>query len=340
MGRKLSVTTASTSSPLITKTGFKGYDYCTNPYVGCGFGCSFCYVRFFVKDPEHNWGDFVRVRQHVFTKLTRELKKGKRGPSIPKVNKKGKAYNAPGPILKNPDGTNQLLFKDKRLVIGTMTDPYQPIERKNRVTRQLLKTLLDTPIFSKVGIFTRSPIVLEDLDLIKQLPRARVHYSISPFPTEAMRAIEPLAIQTSRRLDTIKQLKEAGLRVHVNVAPAIPHYSESMTEELARKLGALEIDEFFVDPFQPYNEAFVRMSECMEDDPSWAATKAILSDKPSYLQWKERYWDSWKKAWSQHGSPETLAIWSDHENHVWRKLVSGEKMDPALYGDDLDNLKP
>jgi len=335
MGRTLAVTDASTSSPLISKTGFKGYDYCLNPYVGCGFGCSFCYVRFFVKDPQHEWGDFVRVRKHVFTKLTTELKKPLRGKGELRVNKDGKNYRTAGPIQRDTNGTPIRVHKGKRLVIGTMTDPYQPIERKNRVTREVIKKILDTPTFSKVGIFTRSPIVLEDLDLIRQLPRARIHYSISPFPQDVMRKLEPLAIQTSRRLDTIKRIKDAGIRVHVNVAPAIPHYSEQMTDELAEKLGEIGVDEFFVDPVQPYDAAFKKMCEYLADDPNWPAVEKLLLDKSNYLLWKDAYWKQWKDAWRRYGNKGTLAIWSDHENHVWRELVTGEHMDPEMYGDDL-----
>lgn len=335
MGRKLAVTDASTSSPIISKTGFKGYDYCLNPYVGCGFGCSFCYVRFFVKDPEHEWGNFVRVRKHVHTKLTNELKKPKRDLGELKKNKNGKNYRTVGKPQKDANGLPVLLFKDKRVVIGTMTDPYQPIERKNRITRTVLKKLLDTPVFSKVGIFTRSPIILEDLDLIKQLPRARIHYSISPFPTDIMQKLEPLAIRTERRLDTIKKIKDAGIRVHVNVAPAIPHYSEQMTEYLAKEIGRIGVDEFFVDPVQPYNQAFKKMNEVLKDDEHWAAVAKVIDKKEDYLIWKNRYWNDWKREWAKHGSEETLPIWSDHENHVWRNLISGEHMDPTMYGDDL-----
>jgi DNA repair photolyase len=335
MGRKLAVTTAATTSPLISKTGFKGYDYCLNPYVGCGFGCSFCYVRFFIRDPNHDWGEFVRVRKHAFTKLARELKKPARGQGVLKVNKKGKNYRTAGPILKDANGDPILIYKDKRLVIGTMTDPYQPIERKNRVTRQILKKLLDVPTFRKIGIFTRSPIVLEDLDLIKKLPRARIHYSISPFQPDIMKKLEPLAIRTNRRLDTIKKIKDAGIRVHVNVAPAVPHYSESMTFPLAEELGKIGVDEFFVDPVQPYDASFTKMDECLRSDPHWLQVSKILSEKEDYLEWKQKYWYSWKNAWAKYGSSNTLAIWSDHENHVWRELMSGQHMDPTMYGDDL-----
>lgn len=338
MGRQLAVTTASKGSPLITKSGFKGYDHCLNPYVGCGFGCSFCYVRFFIKDPTHEWGNFVRVREHIRTKLSNELGKPERGDPIIKTNKNGKEYKSPGPILTDSDGNPILKYKDKRLVIGTMTDPYQPIERKHRIMRKTLEILIENPIFSKVGIFTRSPIVLEDLDLIAKLPRARVHYSLSPFPKNVLQKLEPIAITIDRRLKTIQALKDSGIRVHVNVAPSVPIYSDDpgLTIELAKRLGKIGIDEFFVDPVQPYNESFTRMSEVLHNDPDWKKVADILQDKEVYLTWKQAYWDKWRHAWSQFGSANTLAIWSDHENHVWRKLVSGEEMDPKLYGDDLE----
>jgi DNA repair photolyase len=334
MGRQLAVIDASTSSPIISKTGFKGYDYCLNPYVGCGFGCSFCYVRFFVKDPNHAWGNFVRVRKHIFTKLATELRKPLRGQGELRVNKNGKNYRTAGPIQTDILGNPIRIFRDKRLVIGTMTDPYQPIERKNRITRQTLKILLDNPTFSKVGIFTRSPIVLEDLDLIRELPRARIHYSISPFPADIMKKLEPLAIRTSRRLDTIKKIKDAGIRIHVNVAPAVPHYSEQMTEELAQKLGEIGVDEFFVDPVQAYDQAFKKMNEVLQDDAHWPAIAKVIGKKEDYLIWKQRYWEDWQKAWKLYGNPDSLPIWSDHENHVWRNLLTGEHMDPSFYGDD------
>lgn len=326
MGRALHIVDATTSSPLLSKTGFKGYDICLNSYVGCAFGCSFCYVRFFIKDKEYDWGDFLRIRRHVATKLPKELRKPKRAAPVG-----GRA----GEILRDSAGQPLLEHEGKRLVIGTMTDPYQPAERQARVTRAALKIILDNPILSKVGIFTRSPIVLEDLDLITKLPRARVHYSISPFPLETIRKLEPIGIQTSRRLQSIKALKEAGLRVHVNVAPAIPIYSERVTEELAQEIGKLGVDEFFVDPVQPYDESFKRMRECLQGEATWPQVEQIVTEKARYLAWKQQYWDSWKEAWGKYGSPNTLAIWSDHENHVWRKLISGEHMNPQLYGDDL-----
>jgi DNA repair photolyase len=58
---------------LLSETGFRNYDFCLNTYVGCAFGCSYCYVRAYVRDSEHEWGEFVRLRLHVKTKLPKEL---------------------------------------------------------------------------------------------------------------------------------------------------------------------------------------------------------------------------------------------------------------------------
>src|SRR5271157_4654128 len=86
---------------IITTSTFKGYDHCLNPYVGCQFGCSYCYVRFFIKDSKKPWGEFVRTRNHIITNLSKEL----------------------------------ATIAGRRLVLGTMTDPYQPQERRSRLTR-------------------------------------------------------------------------------------------------------------------------------------------------------------------------------------------------------------
>jgi len=74
---------------LIVKSGFSGYDHCLNPYVGCQFGCRYCYVRFFIKDKNHEWGEFVRVRSYIRDRLPTDL----------------------------------VAVAPTRLVLGTMTDP-------------------------------------------------------------------------------------------------------------------------------------------------------------------------------------------------------------------------
>lgn len=295
--------TDANRGPVITETKFKNYDLCINPYVGCQFGCKYCYVRFFVKDEEKEWGEFVRVRKHITDKLPKELPKA----------------------------------AGKRIVIGTMTDPYQPIERTHRLTRTVLE-LIDKAENkpSKIGIFTRSPIVTEDIELIKKMPRIRVHYTVTPFEREIMSKIEPIAISTQRRWDTIKALKDAGIRTHINISPVVPILSEPFTEEFAKKMAELGVDEFYVDPMQAYGEAMKATKEAIGHIKEWPEIEKLLTDKIAYREWKEKYRETWFKVWEKNKSPKTLAIWQDHITHKTVDMSTGKELDRALYGDDLE----
>ena len=335
--RDIKYTTASRTK-LIVKSDFKGYDLCLNPYVGCSFGCKYCYVRFFIKDDEKPWGEFVRMREHVKDKLPRELAVDAfrvADGREPVLDDEGNPVLKENGNIKTKPKHRLVPREDARLVLGTMTDPYQPVEKKVRITRKALQLIGEAGL-NKVGIFTRSPIIADDIDLIRTLPRARVHFTISPWRDSVIKKIEPIGIAMRRRWKTIQALKDAGIRVHVNVAPAVPLFSEELTEDIAKQLAACKVDEFFVDPMQPYEEAFVATAEAMADEPDWPLAAEIMSDKPKYLKWKEQYRKDWFKAWKDHGSEGTLPIWSDHENHVWVDMRTGESMDPRAYGDDLE----
>lgn len=323
---------------LITKTGFKNYDVCLNPYVGCEFGCSYCYVRFFVKDPQKEWGDFVRVRSHIDEKLPKELAKGYFSlptGKLPILNDEGE------PTGKKRTTTTPLAVTDARLVIGTMTDPYQPQEKKHRLTRTALQIILrdDLPRLKKVGIFTRSPLVLQDLDLIKQLPKARIHFTITPYPDEVVRKIEPFSPKTASRWRVIQKLKEAGIRVHVNVAPVMPIISDPFIEQFAEKLASIGVDEYFVDPMQAYKESFDAFEKSCSQIQSldWAAIKDTMLDKRKYLDWKHTYYQRWQAARAkfQHLAPDhQMPIWCDHVNHTWVNMKTEKQMDYKNYNDD------
>lgn len=296
--------TEANKGPILTPSKFKNYDMCINPYVGCQFGCKYCYVRFFVKDKEKDWGEFVRIRQHMQTKLPKEL------------------HKAVG----------------KRIVIGTMTDPYQPQERKSRITRAALQAILALPEDkrpSKVGIYTRSPFVLDDIDLIKQLPRVRVHYTVTPYEQEILAKIEPIPVPTAKRLDAVKKLKAAGIRMHVNIAPVIPYLSEKFTDEFAQAMTDCKVDEFFVDPMQPYKEAMAAIQFALQGDAIWEKVRDTMTIRENYDAWKEEYRKTWFAAWQKYGNPATFGIWSDHQFHVYVNMATGEQLDERLYGDDL-----
>jgi DNA repair photolyase len=328
----------ATRSKLIVKTGFRNYDVCLNPYVGCSFGCSYCYVRFFVKDDRKEWGEFVRIRSHLNERLPKELAKGYfeiPTGKVPAIGKDGK------PTGKKRTITTPLAVSDARLVIGTMTDPYQPQEKKYRLTRAALQIILrdDLPRLKKVGIFTRSPLVLNDLEIIKQLPKARVHFTITPYPDEVVRKIEPYSPKTVTRWKVIQKLKDADIRVHVNIAPVMPIISDPFIEDFAEKLAKIGVDEYFVDPMQAYKESFEAFERsCSQiDGLDWQSIKQIMLDKDKYAEWKHSYYQRWQAARRkfQEAAPDhQLPIWGDHVNHTWVNMKTGEQMDHKYYNDD------
>ena len=120
---------------ILTKSGIPGVDYCVNPYVGCSHGCRYCYATFMKRYTGHTeaWGSFVDVKIHAPEILQRQLKRASMG----------------------------------RVMISSVTDAYQPIESKYKLTRQCLEILLQSQF--PVDILTKSPLVLRDIDLIKKL---------------------------------------------------------------------------------------------------------------------------------------------------------------------------
>src|SRR3990172_5539619 len=130
---------------ILTKSGIPGVDYCINPYVGCSHGCRYCYATFMKKYTGHTepWGSFVDVKINAPEILQKQLKRAKRG----------------------------------RVLISSVTDAYQPIESKYKLTRQCLEILLQSQF--PVDILTKSPLVLRDTDLIKKFKDIEVGITIT-----------------------------------------------------------------------------------------------------------------------------------------------------------------
>jgi DNA repair photolyase len=220
------------------------------------------------------------------------------------------------------------------LVIGTMCDPYQPAEIKHRLTRASLKLIAasDTRM-KKVGIFTRSPLIVQDAELIASLPRARVHFTVSPFDEKTRKIVEPYPISAKARFRAIEKLQKAGIRVHVNVAPALPIVSDRLIEPYAKILATMKVNEFFVDPMQPYSDSFDAMREAMGGSEEWAAIEDIVLNKRNYRIWKQEFHRKWTEAWKKvrDRSPNTMPISSDHASKKKIDMNTGEYLDWESY---------
>lgn len=264
-----------------------------------------------VKDKDKDWGQFIRLRKHIAERLPKDISK-----------------------ITDPI----------RLVIGTMTDPYQPSERKERLTRKALEIILENPSkFSKVGIFTRSPFIVDDLDLIAQLPRARVHFTVTPYDTSVMSKIEPVAIPIAKRLETIRKIKDAGIKTQVNISPILPVWSDLHIEGILKEVSEIGVDEFFIDPMQSYKEAITAIDNAMGNDEigdQWKEIRKLVTDKDAYQEWKLDNCNQCIDYWAKYENNKTLAVWLDHITHISMNMTTGDILDWKNYGEDDPNPTP
>ena len=185
------------NSPLATGMGF----WSLNPYVGCEFGCTYCYARDTHRYVVERMGghadqmDFERrilVKPDVADALARTLD--------------------PAKLAGVP------------LVIGTATDPYQPAERRFRLTRRVLEVLLGWRGFT-LGLITKSPLVTRDIDLLQRLSERHdltVNISLATLDARLARRLEVRSPVPAARLRALARLTGAGINTGLMVAPVIP----------------------------------------------------------------------------------------------------------------------
>lgn len=210
--------TATTPKTLLNKgTGFlTGYSHTLNPYTGCSFACSYCYVR---RMPVaafrgEQWGEWVDLKQGAAALLRKELVRAK----------------AKGPVT---------------IFMSSSTDPYQPIEHKARITRSLLKAMAEEPP-AFLFVQTRSPLVCRDMDLLARLgSRVRVSMTIETDLEVIRKHFTPQAPPIAARLKALKQLRDAGIATQATIAPALP-CSGQFAAVLRQVADRVCVDDYFM----------------------------------------------------------------------------------------------
>ncbi len=169
---------------VLTKSNLPVSDYSVNPYVGCAHACKYCYASFMKRFTGHTepWGAFVDAKYW--------------------------------PAVKRPER-----YAGKELFIGSVTDPYQPLEEAYRRTRALLEQMQGSGC--RISIATKSDLVLRDLDLIKTFPDARVSWSINTLDEDFRRDMDE-AVSIERRLAAMKAFHDAGVRTTCFISPIFP----------------------------------------------------------------------------------------------------------------------
>lgn len=191
-----------------------GFEYSLNPYRGCEHGCIYCYAR-----PTHEYLGFSAGLDFETRILVKE-----RAPEL--LRRK----------LLSPR------WEPKVIVLSGVTDPYQPIERRLRITRRCLEVLAE--FRNPVSIVTKNHLVTRDLDLLRELNRwsaCAVYLSITSVSSSLSARMEPRASTPRRRLQALRELSEAGIPCGVMAAPIIPGLNDDRLPailEAAAEAGA------------------------------------------------------------------------------------------------------
>lgn len=221
------------NSPATTGMGF----WSINPYVGCAFGCAYCYARYahrYVAERLAAAPFDVDGEAHCETEALEPWLAFER-----RIFVKRGAGDVVRRALLRP-ATLEGLRRDG-VVIGTATDPYQPAERRFRLTRNVLEALAEHEGL-RVTIITKSPLVTRDLDLLVRIAarsRMSVHVSLITVDRELARRIEPRAPTPEARLRGIARLRGAGIEVGVNCMPVLPGITDApeMIDALVRAVA-------------------------------------------------------------------------------------------------------
>lgn len=184
-----------------------------NPYRGCEFGCKYCYARYTHEFMELR--DPAEFEHRIFAKSFR------------------------------PEKFREELERldvGETIAIGTATDPYQPAERRFRVTRRMLEVLATMSGF-RIGIITKSNLIARDTDILRELTRRHfltVSMTITTLDKDLARMTEPLAPRPDLRLDAVRALIGAGIRTSVFCSPVMPLINdrESALRALAKAAHA------------------------------------------------------------------------------------------------------
>jgi DNA repair photolyase len=173
----------------------------------------------FVGEPITNWGNYVNVKVNAADLFKKE---------IAKLQKKGGRYS---------------------ILLSSVTDPYQGLEKKYALTQKILNHIVESDYSGLISILTKSSLVTRDLTILKKIRHAEVGLTITTTDDQISRFLETHAPNTSKRLQTLKELNENGIRTYAFLGPVLPHYLERKDdlENLMREVKKTGTKEVYVE---------------------------------------------------------------------------------------------
>jgi len=260
---------------ILTKCGIPGIDYVINPYIGCRFACKYCYASFmgrFVNKSIADWGEYVYAKINAPQLLKKEVAK-----------------------LKNKGQGKEIFF-------SSVTDPYQGVEAKYKLTRQCLKILADFGFKGVISILTKSDLVLRDIDIFKQLRNVTVGLTVTSTDDAISRYFEKYAPSVTKRLAALQVLNKNGIRTYAFIGPVLPHFVAQPDElkRLFHKLSQSGTKDIFIEHLNLAPYIRKRLLTEMKGTDQKILDKFYVSQLKTYRQELESMIQSLIKKYKMH----------------------------------------
>lgn len=249
---------------ILSKCGIPGIDWVVNPYIGCRFGCKYCYASFmgrFVGKKIADWGEYVYPKVNAPQLLAKEMER--------KLPDKGRG---------------------KEVFFSSVTDPYQGLEAKYKWTRQCLEILADWGFEGTLSILTKSNLVTRDIDILKRFPSAIVGLTVTSADDGISRYFEKYAPAVSERFKALEALNKAGIKTYAFIGPLLPHFAadEKSLERVFQKLAEVGTKDIFVEHLNLSSYIRGRLMTEMKGIDREILEKFYSSQKKEYRQELEK----------------------------------------------------
>jgi DNA repair photolyase len=257
--------TQKEAKSILTPSKLPGADYVVNPYSGCAFGCVYCYADFtrrFTGHVDDKWGEYVDIKintPEIFEKELSRLSK--------KIVKKNEFKEGGKPVI----------------FFGSVTDPYQGVEAKYKLTRKCLEIVVNNDIKKdlKISLLTKSPLVTRDIDIFKQIPNLEVGMTITSTEDEVSRMFESSAPSSSLRIKALEKLNEEGIDTYAFVGPLLPHFvaNEESLDKLFRSIKKSNTNRVWVEHINLKGKKMQRLMELVGDKLSKEEYKLFVDSQ-------------------------------------------------------------
>ena len=239
---------------ILSKSRLYSIDYSINPYKGCTHNCVYCFARAMYEryGGDQQWGTFVDVKTNAPSVLAKQIR-------------------------RKTEGT---------VLVSSITDPYQKIEKKYELTRKLLLILSKRPL--KVFILTKSGLVTRDIDIFEENPDWEVGITLTTLEDSVRELIEPSAGSVEERIEALRTLIDAGIRTYAFIGPIIPFVTEKTLIELLNELQTIGVQNVTIDRLNIRGQSTNRLIASLEDtiDDIKTLRSVLKRDSPYFYDLK------------------------------------------------------